>query len=112
MTIVVPGVCPDSLCLQLDGIAQTAITQHGMPIGRSFMPILNLRQVLYTKVKHQPRPITPQSYPFEFVFPASVQNGDEPLPPTFRAVHPLMESNVRYQILVQVVKSGLWSNEK
>ena len=109
---VVPDVCPDSPCLQLNGIAQTAITQYGTPMGRSLMPILNLRQVLYTKAKHQPRPVAPQSYPFEFVFPALVQDSDEPLPPTFRTVHPLMESNVRYNLLVQVVKASIWPNEK
>ena len=109
---VVSDVYPDSPCLQLDGIAQTAITQNGMPLGRSFKPILNLRQVLYTKAKDQPRPAAPQSYPFEFVLPTSVQNSNEPLPPTFRAVQPLMESNVRYQVLVQVVKASLLPNEK
>jgi len=76
------------------------------------MHVLNLSQKLYVKEKHQPRPTAPQSYPFEFVFPDKTPGSDEPLPPTFRAVQPLMESNVRYQILVQVVKSSLWPNEK
>lgn len=105
--------CPDLPHLQLEGIAQTAVTQHGMPLARSFRNILNLSQELYIKEKNQPRPTAPQGYHFEFVLPATTPNSnDEPLPPTFRAVQPLMESNVRYQILVQVIKSSLWPNEK
>ena len=94
---------------------QTTIMQGGLPSGHSAAKVIDLSKVIYTaqspsdgdKVKNRGG----AAFPFELTFPELASNGVDPLPPTFRGVHPAVEGWIKYTVKVQVVKSGFWPRE-
>ncbi|KAG8814047.1 hypothetical protein FRC17_001307 [Serendipita sp. 399] len=103
---------------QIEGRVQTTIMQAGLASGHSAQKILDLSKVLYTppatdasKTKGKLKEPPMSSFPFEFELPATADNSTDPLPPTFRGVHPAMEGSIKYIIKITVIKSGLWPRE-
>lgn len=88
------------------------VMQAGLASGHSAMKVLDMSHSVYD-AKGKGKETVPTSFPFEFEFPSTITitNGSEPLPPTFRGVHPAMEGWIRYTVKVHVIKSGLWPRD-
>lgn len=99
-----------AIVITLEGRAQTMIMQAGLASGHSAMKVLDLSHSVY-EAKGKGKAPVPSSFPFEFEFPSTITDSTEPLPPTFRGVHPSMEGWIRYTVRVQVIKSGLWPRD-
>jgi len=86
------------------------VMQAGLASGHSAMKLLDMTHIVYETKGKGKEPASPV-FPFEFQFPSTINHCEEPLPPTFRAVHPAMEGWIRYIVKVYVIKSGLWPRE-
>lgn len=93
------------------------VMQAGLPSGHSAMKILDISNTIYNaanedkSAKGKGKEPTCRFFPFEFEFPPTIQDSEDPLPPTFRGVHPAMEGWVRYTLKVQVIKTGFWPRD-
>jgi hypothetical protein len=88
------------------------VMQTGLASGHTALKVLDQSHMVYqAQGKGKGKDPGPSAFPFEFEFPSTINNSNEPLPPTFRAVHPAMEGWIRYTVRVHVIKYGLWPRE-
>jgi hypothetical protein len=86
------------------------VMQTGLASGHTALKLLDQSHMVY-EAKGKGKDPGASAFPFEFEFPSTINNSNEPLPPTFRAVHPAMEGWIRYTVRVHVIKYGLWPRE-
>jgi hypothetical protein len=89
------------------------VMQAGLAAGHSAMKLLEVSKVIYAASPHADKNKEPssKSFPFEFEFPTTIDGTNDPLPPTFRGVHPSMEGWIKYTIRITVTKKGIWPRE-
>jgi hypothetical protein len=92
------------------------VMQGGLASGHSAIKLLDISKTIYTapedeRLKGKGKEPTCRFLPFEFEFPSTIPGSEDPLPPTFRGVHPAMEGWVRYTLKIQMIKTGFWPRE-
>ncbi|PVF99693.1 hypothetical protein CPB86DRAFT_783313 [Serendipita vermifera] len=102
-----------AITITLEGRAQTMVMQAGLAAGHSAIKLLDVSKVIYAASPHNKDKDTnaSKSFPFELEFPTLIDGTNDPLPPTFRGVHPSMEGYIKYTIRVTVTKKGIWPRE-
>ncbi|KAG8750090.1 hypothetical protein FRC12_013078, partial [Ceratobasidium sp. 428] len=92
----------------LECIAKASFMERGVLAGHIENILLQRLVTLYTSNSDSP---TSTSYPFSITFPATGDNDENPLPPSFVQFLPGVSAEIRYRIRIDMSRSGLRRRE-
>ena len=96
-----------SIVASVEGHVTAGCSERGFLTDQTKTTLLRMSQVLFDASAGQEWPVGGSRFAFSFPLPSYTTGGNQPLPPTFAALHAGLGVDVAYYVKIEMVRKGM-----